>query len=203
MTLTIAVHLLVAYRYWILIPLSIVEGPIVSFIAGAMASLGYFSIYALGLIFFVRDIGMDAVYYGIGYFGWRNLSVERLLAKINVREEQLDKIRDMWNAHPFRTILVGKLSYGLAVTFIIIVGMVKIPLSKFYTYSVWVTAIQFGALLTLGYFFGNAFGGNIAGMVERIQTVIGGVILVIVLHHLFGRHMRSRFLKAHKAAELD
>lgn len=200
MSLTGVSHLIVTYRYGILIPLSLAEGPIVSFIAGTLAALGYFNIWVLAAIFFVRDIGMDAVYYSVGYFGWQNLSVERLLAKIHIREEQLDEVKDLWSAHPFRTVLAGKLSYGLAVTFIMVVGMVKIPLMKFYKYSVWVTMIEFGTLLTLGYFFGNEFGGDLAGTVRQVLLAIGAAAAIVLLHHLLGRHMRRRLLRTHEAA---
>ena len=202
MSLTAVTHLIITYRYGILIPLSLIEGPVVSFVAGTLASLGYFNIWLLFAIFLARDLGMDGLYYAIGYFGWQSQSVERLLAKIHVHEEQLDEARNVWSAHPFRTILIGKLSYGLAITFIMVVGMVKIPLTKFYKYSIWVTMIQFGALISLGYFFGATLGENLAGTIEKVQFAVGGVAAVIVLWYLLGRHMRQRFLRAHEAAGL-
>lgn len=200
MSFSAAVHLIIAYRYWILIPLSLIEGPITAFIAATLAAAGYFNIWALVALFFARDIGMDAAYWSAGRFGWQNRSVEKLLAKIHVHEEQLDKVKTLWEERPFRTILIGKLAYGLAITFIMVVGMVKIPLSKFYKYSVWVTALQFGALLSLGYFFGNALGANLAGTIEHAQMAIGGAAAAILLWYLLGRSMRSRFLRAHEAA---
>lgn len=202
MSFAAVTQLIIAYRYGILVPLSLIEGPITSFVAGTLASLGYFNIWILAAIFFARDIGMDAVYYAAGYFGWRNHSVENILAKIHVHEEQLDRVKELWERHPFRTIVIGKLSYGLAITFIMVVGMVKIPLYKFYKYSVWVTVFQFGILLSLGYFFGAALGENMAGTIERVQFIIGAAAAVIIFYVLFGRRMRERFLRAHEAAGL-
>ena len=53
-------QLIIEYRYFILIPLSFIEGPIVAFAAGALASLGYFNVYALAIFFFVVDMLKDA-----------------------------------------------------------------------------------------------------------------------------------------------
>ena len=54
-------HLLLEYRYLVLIPLATIEGPIVAFVAGTLASLRYFNIYALAAVFFIRDVGLDAI----------------------------------------------------------------------------------------------------------------------------------------------
>ena len=53
-------EILLQYRYWILIPLSLIEGPVVAFVAGTLAALGFFDIYFLAALFFVRDVGLDA-----------------------------------------------------------------------------------------------------------------------------------------------
>ena len=53
-------QLILDYRYWILIPISVIEGPVVAFVAGTLAALGYFNIWVLVLFFFARDMIMDA-----------------------------------------------------------------------------------------------------------------------------------------------
>ena len=69
MSVDFITELILQYRYWILIPLSFIEGPVVAFVAGMLASMGYFNIYFLSALFFVRDVGLDGVYYAIGHFG--------------------------------------------------------------------------------------------------------------------------------------
>jgi membrane protein DedA with SNARE-associated domain len=69
MSLEALTELILQYRYWILVPLSFIEGPLVAVIAGTLAAVGLFNIYFLLALFFVRDIMFDAVYYAIGYFG--------------------------------------------------------------------------------------------------------------------------------------
>src|SRR5579872_586989 len=103
-------HLILEYRYWILIPLSFLEGPIVAFIAGGLASLGYFNLYFLAILFFVRDVGLDGVYYAIGYFAAGTAFAKRMLGKLGVTQDHLEGVRLLWKDHAGRTMFVGKLS---------------------------------------------------------------------------------------------
>src|SRR5271154_4469952 len=93
MTLSSTTQLIIEYRYLILIPLALIEGPIVAFIAGTLASLGYFDVYFLAIFFLVRDVTMDSIYYALGYFGGRTKFVMRMLAKIKVTPDHLEGVR--------------------------------------------------------------------------------------------------------------
>src|ERR1700722_12555842 len=89
-------QLIIEYRYWILIPLAIIEGPIVAFVAGTLASLGYFNIYILTVIIFARDLGLDAVWYALGYWGSKTRVARRMLRRMKVTSEHIDNIRELW-----------------------------------------------------------------------------------------------------------
>ena len=162
-------HLLVEYRYWILVPLAVIEGPIVAFVSGTLASLGYFNVIVLAAFFFVRDMAMDGIYYSSGYFGAQTAFVQRMLRKMDVRRERIAELRLLWERHPARTMFVGKLSYGIAQAFIVVAGVVKMNLRKFFGYGALAAVAQYGALLLAGYFFGNAFGGDAAVVVQNIH----------------------------------
>src|SRR5665213_1298609 len=137
-------HLIIEYRYWILIPAAIIEGPIVAFVAGTLASLGYFNIYVLIAFFFVRDMGMDAIYYYSGYFGGRSAFIQRMLAKLSMDEARLDELRLVWEQHPAKTMFIGKLSYGIAQAFIVTAGVVKMSIRKFFGYGALAAIAQYG-----------------------------------------------------------
>jgi len=186
-------HLLIQYRYWILVPAAIIEGPIVAFIAGTLASLGYFNIYVLIVFFFVRDMAMDAIFYYSGFFGARTAFAKRMLRKMDMEEEQMNDLRLLWEKHPAKTMFIGKLSYGIAQTFIIVAGVVKMNIRKFFTYGALAAVSQYGVLLALGYFFGNAFGGSMTVVVENIQYVIAGATLILGGYYVFRWHIRKHF----------
>lgn len=193
--------LIIEYRYWILIPLALVEGPIVAFIAGTLASLNYFNIYILVIIMFVRDLGLDGVWYALGYWGSATRFARRMLARMKVTEGHLDDIRLLWEKKPIRTMFIGKLSYGISGAFVVAAGTIKMPLKKFFACGAIVTVCQYGGLLALGYFFGHAYGASLTGIIQNIQYVIAGATLIISIFYGVSWYMRGRFMDEQKNSE--
>lgn len=201
MSVDFITELILQYRYWILIPLSFIEGPVVAFVAGMLASMGYFNIYFLSALFFVRDVGLDGVYYAIGHFGGRTNFAKRMLNKIGITTDHLEQVRVLWEKRPGWTMFIGKLSYGIASAFIVVAGMVKMPLSKFFIYGSIVAVLQYGVLLFAGYYLGESLGGNIVHIIENVQYAIAFAAVVISGYYLFSWYMRKKFLKEDRAIE--
>lgn len=195
MSVDFITQLILQYRYWILIPLSLIEGPVVAFVAGTFAAVGFFNMYFLAALFFVRDVGLDGIYYAIGHFGAKTAFVQRMLTKIGITPGHLEQVRVLWEKKPFWTMFIGKLSYGIASAFIVVAGTVKMPLRTFFTYGSIVAVLQYGTLLFLGYFLGASFGGNIAKIIENVQYVIAFAAISISGYYLFSWYMRKKFLK--------
>lgn len=194
-------EILLQYRYWILIPLSLIEGPLVAFVAGTLAALGYLNIYILAALFFVRDVGLDGVYYAIGHFGGRTSFAQRMLKKIGITPDHLEQVRTLWTKRPFWTMFIGKISYGIASAFIVVAGTVKMPLKIFFKYGIIVAILQYGVLLLLGYFLGASFGGSIVKVIENVQYVIAFAAIAISGYYIFSWYMRGKFLKADREIE--
>jgi membrane-associated protein len=195
-------HLILEYRYWILIPLTFVEGPIVAFAAGTLASLGYFDISILAILFFVRDITVDAIMYVTGRFGGETRFAKWFLKKVGVTSVHLRGVHTLWEKHGGKTMFFSKLSYGLSATFLIVAGLVKMSPKKFFTYAVLVTVAQYGLLLLLGYYFGNAF-GTVSKILNNLGLVILFGSLFITAYYVFTHFMRRRLLKEEEAAEKE
>ncbi len=193
-------RLILEYRYWILLPLSFVEGPVTAFLAGTLASAGYFNIFALAAFFFVRDVAVDLGCYALGYRGGQTAWARRLLARLGVAEAQLDDVRLLWTSRPGLTMVLGKLSYGVAAGFIVVAGLVRMPLPTFLAYGSAVAVVHYGALLAVGYFFGATFGGALENIVQRIPEALLGLSVLAVAYYLFrrrvGRTLRDEGRKA-------
>ncbi len=188
-------ELVLQYRYWILIPLSLIEGPVIALVAGTLAALGYFNIYLLCVLFFIRDVGLDLGYYAMGNYGGRTNFAQRMLKKIGVTSDHLEHVRGLWARRPGMTMLIGKLSYGIASAFIVVAGMVKMRLRTFLIYGSLIAVLQYGTLLLLGYFFGATFGGSIIKVVENIQYALVFAAVVITGYYIFSWRMREKFLR--------
>jgi membrane protein DedA with SNARE-associated domain len=189
------VPLILEYRYWILLPLTIVEGPIVALIASTLASAGYFNIYALAVFFLVRDLAMDGMYYALGHYGSKTRVVHNLLARIGVHEGHLEDVRTLWEKHPFKTMFIGKITYGIAASFIVLAGAVGMRLRVFYIYALVVALIQYGAMLTLGYFYGAAFGGDMVAIFANIQYALAFLAVIGIAYYFLARRAKKSLLQ--------
>ena len=195
MSVDFITELILQYRYWILIPLSFIEGPLIAFVAGTFAAAGFFNMYFLAVLFFVRDVGLDLIYYAVGHFGGRTAFAERMLRKLGITDDHLEQVRILWVKRPGWTMFIGKLSYGIASAFIVVAGMVKMPLRTFVFYGSIVAVLQYGVLLFAGYYLGTSFGGNTVRIVSNAQYVIAFAALAISGYYIFGWYMRKRLLK--------
>lgn len=196
MSVEFTTELILQYRYWILVPLSLLEGPAIAFVAGTLATMGYFNMYFLAVLFFVRDVGLDLIYYAIGHYGAKTAFVRRMPHKIGITPGHLVRVQTLWEKKPFWTMFVGKISYGIASAFIIVAGMVKMPLKTFIKYGSIVAVLQYGSLLLLGYFLGASFGGSVVSIIHNIEYVVAFAAIALSGYYLFSRFMRGKLFKA-------
>ena len=193
--------LILQYRYWILIPLSLIEGPVVAFVAGTLASLGYFNLPLLAGIFFIRDMGLDGAFYAAGHFGGRTDFAKRMMLKIGITTDHLEKVRVLWAERPGVTMLIGKLSYGIASAFIVVAGTVRMPLTVFFGYGALVAVLQYGTLLFAGYYLGASLGGSVVQIINNVEYVLLFGAIVIAAYYGLTWYFRGKFLKKDKEIE--
>jgi membrane protein DedA with SNARE-associated domain len=150
------VSILLKYRYWIIVPLSVLEGPMVAVAAGALSSLGYFNPYIACALFVAKDVTVDGVYYYLGRVAGDHPFYARLLARLHVTASDIERVRGLWNARGWRTMFVAKLALGLSPLFLAVAGIVGVPVGRFFRLAVSVALLQYVVLFLLGYYFGDA-----------------------------------------------
>jgi membrane protein DedA with SNARE-associated domain len=148
--------ILLRYRYWIIIPLSMLEGPMVAVATGTLSSLGYFNPYLAYWLFVVKDVVVDGAYYYLGRVARDRPFCARLLAQMRVTGSEIERVRSLWETHGWRTMFVGKLAWGLSPLFLAGAGIVAVPVGRFFRYAAGVALLQYVVLLLLGYYFGAA-----------------------------------------------
>jgi membrane protein DedA with SNARE-associated domain len=203
MSADVITSLILQYKYWILVPLTFIEGPIVAFVAGTLAAVGLFNIYWLALLFFVRDMGLDALYYGVGYWGGKSRFALRMLKRIGITSDHLGNVRRVWEKRPFVTMFIGKLAYGIATAFIIAAGTVRLPLRYFFGYGFIVAILQYGLLLVAGYYLGASFGGQAEKIISNIGFAAGIAALLVTVYYLVSWRIRATFLKKDEEIERE
>ena len=83
--------LLTTYKYLLLFPIVVFEGPIITVIAGFLSSLGYLNIFIAYGVVVVGDIAGDIMYYALGYYG-RDRFVNRWGRFLGITSERVERL---------------------------------------------------------------------------------------------------------------
>lgn len=187
--------LIIKYKYLVLFPAAFFEGPIVAFFAGLLASLGYLNIPIAYGILLLGDFVPDTIYYFIGRYGENKNFIHKYGSKFGLTTERFNFIKKIWHTHGFKTMFISKLAYGMSTGFLIAAGLAKIPVKKFYKYTIPVTVIEYGLLMILGYYFGNSY-SLVSNYVKGTQIAFAiFTILFIVGYCFFVRYMKRQLIK--------
>ncbi len=147
------IRFFIRYKYQVIFPIAVLEGPIITMISGFLISLGYLSFVPTFCIVFAGDLISDSFLYGIGRFG-RN--VVQKIPFIRISGKRINQLEEQYRAHPGKTIAASKVSYGLGWLFLIAAGASKMTYRIFAQHITIFDAIKSSALLMVGYFFGRA-----------------------------------------------
>jgi membrane-associated protein len=201
MSLDAITPLIIEYRYWILLPLAFLEGPLVSLSAGLLASLGYFNPWVVLAVLICKDVSVDAVCYALGRWGNHDNLVHRYAKKIGITEEHWGAVERLWEHHPWRTMFLSKIAYGLSLPFLVSAGLSRISYKKFWFYALQISLIQYGGLLALGYFFGNSI-SVIKDTVDIVSIAVGVLSVGAVVYYAFSLRMRKKLMVDEKKEEI-
>ncbi len=162
------------YGYWILYPLTILEGPLATLAGGGLAALGLLKVELVFIISLFGDLTMDLALYAVGFFGNQRLrSFIGRHPKIEIRRK---KLQTFFEKHGGKVIFLVKITVGLSYITFITAGMIRMPLKKFLFFSFLGGMIWSGILVTIGYFYGNLY-KTIGQHIEWAGFIIAGIFI--------------------------
>ena len=122
------------YGYWAMLPLMIVEGPVVTIIAAMLASLGAFAWPMVLLFSIAGDLIADVLFYVFGY-RWGMGFVHSIGKYMGITEKLVLKMEKYFEKHGGKTIFAVKSTTGLCWATFVAAGIVKMDFRKFMEYS--------------------------------------------------------------------
>jgi membrane protein DedA with SNARE-associated domain len=141
------------YGYWIMLPLMIVEGPVITIIASMLARLGAFNIFIVFVFSVLGDMIGDVILYGLGYkFGMH--FVRKIGKYMGITESLVLRMESYFKRHGGKTIFTVKSTTGLCWATFTAAGIVKMDFRKFVKYSFLGGLAWSGFLVAMGYFYG-------------------------------------------------
>lgn len=144
------------YKYLLLFPLAVVEGPILAVIAGFLCSTGALNPFIVFPIIVAGDVTGDSLCYSFGRWGVPR-PVRRLASWLGVRPESIERVRSYFGTHPIKTIALSKITLGIGVAGIYLAGNSKVPYARFLGICLATSALQYVVYLTIGLLFGKAY----------------------------------------------
>jgi membrane protein DedA with SNARE-associated domain len=182
------------YGYWILYPLMIIEGPIITLIGGGLAALGILRVEIVFLLSVIGDLTMDIGLYYIGLYG--NNRLRKWFVQHKKLELKRKQVRNFFKNHSGKIIFFVKISSGLCYVTFITAGMIRMPLKRFLFFSLIGGILWSGLLTGLGYFYGHLY-QEISGKIEQaglIIIILTALSLIIVT--IFKKVGTNKLLKS-------
>lgn len=188
------IPLILAYRYVLIIPLAILEGPVIAMLSGVFLRLGFFSLLPLFISLMIGDFVSDAYWYWIGYHGGR-----KFLAKFgkyfSVNEDHLDRLEEFYMKRYGWILFLSKITMGLgfAVAIVAMAGAARVPFKRYMAVNMLSQPIWTGTLMSVGYFLGDFYLRLNRGF--EIVSITAIAIMVGLALWGFSRYLRQIIIK--------
>jgi membrane protein DedA with SNARE-associated domain len=170
------IFLLTTYKYILLFPIVVVEGPIITVLAGLLSSLGLLNIFIAYAVVVVGDLVGDGIFYAFGSHGGQKF-IGRWGHFFFITAERVQCLEKHFAEHSGKTLIIGKLSHTVGAVVLVAAGVARMPFWKFIWYNLIATLPKSLVLLLIGFYFGEFY--------TRINTyldytAIGTVALAVI-----------------------
>jgi membrane protein DedA with SNARE-associated domain len=173
----------------IIAPLAVLEGPVVSVVAGYLAKTGLIAMSQAFGVLVLADLLGDVILYGIGRRG-RARVVRPWLSRLGVTRRRLAQVVRAFRAHGGRILVLGKLTHSAGFAVLLAAGMARMPFAKFLALNLLATLPKVAFFLGLGWWFGKV-SDRMGNWVLGASILIAICVLVVIATRLVARR-RSR-----------
>ena len=185
------VNLILTYKYFILFPLAVIEGPFVMMISGLLVKLGYLNFLYAYVLLMTGDLLGDVLWREIGYkFG---MAFVRKFGKFfNIGEQDIQKVKNIFLKYDSAIIFLSKITMGLgfALVTLITAGLAKIPFRRFLLWNALGGLVWTAGLMMIGFYLGN-FYLKVNGVLGKL-SVLSLIVVVFVVLASIAKYVRGR-----------
>jgi len=173
--------LIFRYSYLILFPLIVVEGPIVTIIAGFLVALGFLDFIPAYFTIIAGDLAGDTLYYAAGRW-WLKSTLDKVFSFLKIDKDNIAKLENSLKTHKGKVLFFGKLSHAIGGVILFAAGKAKVPFKDFLKFNLLATLPKSLILLAVGYYFGSTV-SNFSKYLSL--TVLGLFVFTLVLIGLY------------------
>lgn len=140
----------------LLLALAILEGPIVSVIAGWLVRLGYLQFASVVVVCIVADLIGDGLLYCIGRAA-KGVLPDRMWRRFRASTGGEHGLLEHFQKEGGRILIIGKLTHSLGFAALMGAGAARMPLLSFFWYNLVATVPKSLFFVVLGYALGEAY----------------------------------------------
>ena len=170
------IALLNSWGLLLLFPLAVLEGPIVTILAGWLVRSAILPFWWTFLTLILADLAGDLILYGLGRGGARFLP-RRWRHRMGLDDDRLTRLGAHFGARGGRTLVLTKLSHSLGIAVLPAAGVARMPVGAFLFWNLVGTLPKTFGFLGLGYFIGHAHSA-IEGWLARASVAVAVLAVV-------------------------
>lgn len=194
------VQLLLRFKYFILFPIVMFEGPITTMVAGFLSSLGYMHFWVAYLVAVVGDLTSDVGYYALGRWG-RKRFIEKFGHYVGITPSRIERLEQHFHRHGGKMLIFGKIADPLSSTVQTIAGATRMPIGTYAYYNIICTFPKSLILIAIGFYFGEAV--HQANFYRQVVGVVASIlgILFLAAYFTYRRSKQRALLRDHEPSK--
>ncbi|WP_370588889.1 hypothetical protein [Pseudonocardia sp. C8] len=157
----------------------LLEGPVVTVVAGSLAGAGLLDWWVVWLVVLAADVVSDTVFYLLGR-GGRRPRVAPLLVRLGLTDRRRDALCDTVQDKLGNVVTGAKLVDVGAIPAFLAIGLAGVPYHRFLAWAAPVAAVRTAVLVAVGWGVGGRFASELADRPWIIVAVGAGAGLVLM-----------------------
>jgi membrane protein DedA with SNARE-associated domain len=180
------IALLLTYKYLILLPVSVVEGPIITVICGFLVTTGVLNPILVYIIIILGDVIGDSFSYGVGLLGEKK--AVRYGHYIGATEEKIERAKHFFSRNHTKALIASKLIYGIGSAGLVVAGVLGMPYKRYLKTCLGISLAQTTTLFIVGFFFGSAYlqlAKYLDFYTALVSTMALGAVIIFLIYNYF------------------
>lgn len=178
------------YKYWLVFPIAVFEGPIISVISGFLIYLGHFNKFIIYPLLILADLVGDTLYYLIGRYGGRSIFFKKYGSYLGYSDKNEKYIEEHFIKHPAKTLLTAKFSHGLGGTVQATAGIAKMNYYEFIKWNLIGQLPKSLILIIVGFYVGDSY-QKINGYLEHIALFTISIFIAVILYFVISKRLKK------------
>lgn len=186
-TAAAVLHFILIYGYWLILPLAVVEGPILTVLAGVLVGSGHLDWRWVLALVVIGDLIGDMLYYAVGRWSWGPL--KRLGQRFGLTGHRATRLIERMDHGRVKVLLIGKWTHAIGALVLVAAGIVRMPVVQFLLVNLFATLPKSIVFLLIGIYAGQHLPSVSNALIYAPVVLLPVGIIAIVL---LLRRSRSR-----------